>query len=94
MKYWVLWGRKVDAGGDRKGWESSPPPGVVLGMKFTTWSFFFMGHTAGRGWSRSQEWPAGLGIEWVPGRDLPCSRSRQIAGQVPRRAEVVVLGGC
>ena len=42
MKYWVLWGHKVDAGGDRKGWESSPPPGVVLGMKFTTWSFFFI----------------------------------------------------
>lgn len=41
MKYWVLWGHKVDAGGERKGWESSPPPGVVLGMKFTTWSFFY-----------------------------------------------------
>lgn len=44
-------------------------------------------------WSHSQEWPAGLRIEWAPGRDLPCSRSRQMAGQVPGRAEVV-QGGC
>lgn len=37
---WGAGGHKVVAGGERKGREGSPPPGVVLGMKFTTRSFF------------------------------------------------------
>lgn len=40
MKYWVLWGHKVDAGGERKGWESSPPPGVVLGHEIHNMELF------------------------------------------------------
>lgn len=38
--FWRGGGHKVVAGGERKGREGSPPPGVVLGMKFTTRSFF------------------------------------------------------